>query len=295
MTLYKYLHPARVEVLENLQVRFTQPGALNDPFELKPRFETLISQAELLASMPKEPVDLRSMIELAYSLLPPESKTTISLEFATQKLEEFMASDEARQATASALRAALDSMTDAAQPARESIFDALNRNVGILSLSEICDNELMWSHYADSHRGFVIGFDETHNFFNRRRTENDEFYFVRKVQYSDDPSASMSNVDGDALLTSKGTKWEYEREWRMLLPLRDSTKSITIDGDEIHLFSFPPEAVSRIILGAKASSVTQQNILKAIKSKERLSNIRVERATLDDLRRSIVITANSAD
>jgi len=26
----------------------------------------------------------------------------------------------------------------------------------------------MWSHYADSHRGFVLGFDESHDFFRER-------------------------------------------------------------------------------------------------------------------------------
>ena len=33
------------------------------------------------------------------------------------------------------------------------------RNVGIFSLSETCDNELMWGHYADGGKGIAIGFD----------------------------------------------------------------------------------------------------------------------------------------
>ena len=32
-TLYKYLCPERVDVLQNLRIRFTQVSALNDPFE----------------------------------------------------------------------------------------------------------------------------------------------------------------------------------------------------------------------------------------------------------------------
>ncbi|EPJ44297.1 MAG: hypothetical protein OFPII_35920 [Osedax symbiont Rs1] len=36
---------------------------------------------------------------------------------------------------------------------------------GILSMTERIDNLLMWSHYADSHTGFVIGFDPSHDFF----------------------------------------------------------------------------------------------------------------------------------
>jgi hypothetical protein len=38
MIVYKYLHPYRIEVLENGAIRFTQPGALNDPFETMPCF-----------------------------------------------------------------------------------------------------------------------------------------------------------------------------------------------------------------------------------------------------------------
>jgi len=32
---------------------------------------------------------------------------------------------------------------------------------GVLCLSKIDDNHLMWSHYASCHRGFCVGFDET--------------------------------------------------------------------------------------------------------------------------------------
>lgn len=36
MILYKYLTPDRIDVLQNCMVRYTQPGAFNDPFEVKP-------------------------------------------------------------------------------------------------------------------------------------------------------------------------------------------------------------------------------------------------------------------
>jgi len=40
MTLYKYLHPDRIDLLQNLLIRFTQPGAFNDPFEMQPYFDS---------------------------------------------------------------------------------------------------------------------------------------------------------------------------------------------------------------------------------------------------------------
>lgn len=41
----------------------------------------------------------------------------------------------------------------------------LGSKYGILCLAEAPDNLLMWAHYADCHRGFVVQFDDTHPFF----------------------------------------------------------------------------------------------------------------------------------
>src|SRR5450755_4024642 len=47
MVLYKYLTPARLDVLEHRRIRFTQPAAFNDPFEFKPYIESAASQEHL--------------------------------------------------------------------------------------------------------------------------------------------------------------------------------------------------------------------------------------------------------
>src|SRR6185369_11649875 len=39
MFVYKYLHPDRIDVLRNTLIRFTQPAALNDPFEVIPNLK----------------------------------------------------------------------------------------------------------------------------------------------------------------------------------------------------------------------------------------------------------------
>jgi len=172
-------------------------------------------------------------------------------------------------------------MRDGAAPIRDAIYRALNENVGILSLSEIADNEPMWAHYADEHKGLVLCFDEQHSFFNRRRSENDEFYFVRKVRYSSGPPVSLATVDGDALLVTKGAQWSYEREWRMLVALNDATRSLIVDGDTIHLFALPPDALTGIILGARATSATEAAVRDILDSRPELRHVCVTRAALD--------------
>jgi hypothetical protein len=289
MTIFKYIRPERIDVIENLEIRFTQPDALNDPFELRPHFDSLVAEADVLANLPQTPVDLRPMVAEAYSMLSEEQRAMLPLDAATQWIEAFMATDDAREANAQGLRLFLQLMRDGAAPIRETIYRTFNDNVGILSFSEIPDHELMWSHYADTHKGLVLCFDEGHSFFNRRRSENDEFYFVRKVHYSDGPATSLADIDGDALLVTKGTKWSYEREWRMLVPLRDAKRSLTFGGDIVYLFAFPPEALKAIILGAHATATLEVSVRNLVNDRPELRHVHLSRALLDFDTRSVKV------
>ena len=279
MTLFKYIRPERIDVIQNLEIRFTQPDALNDPFELHPPIDSIVAEADVLANLPESPIDLRPMVAQAYAMLP-ELKV-IPIDVAMRTVEEFMATQDARDATAEGLRIFLTTMRDGAAPIRDAIYRAFNENVGILSLSEIHNNEPMWAHYADDHKGLVLCFDEQHSFFNRRRSENDEFYFVRKVRYSDGPPLSLATVDGDALLVTKASQWAYEREWRMLVPLNGATRSVPVVGDTVHLFALPPTALTGIILGARANFETETAVRNAISRRPELRHVRLTRAILN--------------
>jgi len=289
MNLFKYIRPERIDVVENLEIRFTQPDALNDPFELRPHFESIVAEADILANFPQTPVDLRPMVAQAYLMLSEDQRSMLSLDAAMQAVEAFMRTDDSRKATGQGLLTFLRSMRDGAAPIRDAIYRAFNENVGILSLSEISDHELMWSHYADTHTGLVLCFDEQHDFFNRRRSENDEFYFVRRVHYSDGPVVSLATIDGDALLVTKGTEWSYEREWRMLVPLSDATRSLKIGGDTVHLFSFPPEALQCIILGARTTPTLEACVQNLLSDRPKLRHVHLARAMLDFDVRSVKI------
>uniref|UniRef100_UPI0020CD2CC1 DUF2971 domain-containing protein n=1 Tax=Vibrio cholerae TaxID=666 RepID=UPI0020CD2CC1 len=45
--------------------------------------------------------------------------------------------------------------------------DIIDQSYGILCLSAKEDSLLMWSHYGNSHKGYVIEFDTSHKFFKR--------------------------------------------------------------------------------------------------------------------------------
>jgi hypothetical protein len=72
LMLFKYLRPERIDVLDRLELRFTQPGALNDPFELRPRFDSLVAEADILPHLSAMPVDFSLIPRQAYEILPKE-------------------------------------------------------------------------------------------------------------------------------------------------------------------------------------------------------------------------------
>jgi hypothetical protein len=192
-----------------------------------------------------------------------------------------MATEQSRSAVSIGLATFLQSSRDAAVPVAGSIYDALNRNVGILSLTEAPDDVLMWAHYADSHRGLLLGFDENHSFFNRRRSDNDEFYFLRRVVYADSvPAASLSALGGDTIFVTKVQKWAYEREWRMLAPLSDSVRCVEVGDERVHLYPFPPEALAAVVVGGSASRTLEASARTVINANPDLQHVRVSRVVL---------------
>ncbi|MBW8841994.1 MAG: DUF2971 domain-containing protein [Sphingomonadales bacterium] len=91
--------------------------------------------------------------------------------------------------------------------------------LGIASLSETWDNELMWAHYADGFRGICIAYPMA-----RLLEGLDEHHALARVAYGDRPHylnlSSMQNSElrAKAILSTKNVKWSYEREWRLFSP-----------------------------------------------------------------------------
>jgi hypothetical protein len=66
-----------------------------------------------------------------------------------------------------------------------------------------------------------------------------------------------------AFLT-KSQDWSYEREWRMFLPLDDAEYPNDVRG-RFHLFPYPPDAVTAVILGARCTNDTREKIETALR------------------------------
>jgi hypothetical protein len=107
--------------------------------------------------------------------------------------------------------------------------------LGVLSLTSKPDSVLMWSHYANSHKGFCLEFD----------TSAEPFASARKVQYRE----TRHSFDVDArpeetatnFLLAKHKDWEYEDEWRL----------IAEKGRE--KYQYPPYVLTGVIFGSAIS------------------------------------------
>lgn len=241
MVLYKYLTPARLDVLERRRIRFTQPVAFNDPFEFKPYIESAASQEHLRDYLEQnfDEILRRELKEypILSKLLPDESSVDLLRPFKSSIPDLFRL-----------LEPQLLSRVSAA------ISSTFNANVGVLCLSEIRDSLLMWGHYTDNHEGFVIGFDQNHRFFSVRRGPEDEFGFLRQVKYCRNrPRVTMANTSGAEWFETKSDEWAYEKEWRMLRVLQDAESRLQGVPHPICLFSFPTDAVVEIIAGLRCS------------------------------------------
>jgi hypothetical protein len=96
------------------------------------------------------------------------------------------------------------------QRLRDSIQNILRHEYGVLSLSAKNDNILMWSHYADYHRGFCIEFKRSPG---NPLGSTQPVQYVKeypRVNYFDDLPGGIAK----RIILTKADDWSYEEEWR---------------------------------------------------------------------------------
>lgn len=149
------------------------------------------------------------------------------------------------------------------QRVSSDVVDATRISLKVACFCEVSDSLLMWAHYADSHRGYIVEYDLT------SLTHQRDLDFARRlfpVVYGNDFSGLIGCWD---FLTKpetgseihypivaacyKASAWSYEQEWRAIIGHGDMPE----DG----LLHTP--VPSRVILGARMQTQTtdEQRIL----------------------------------
>lgn len=237
MILYKYLPPLRIDTLQERRIRFTQPADFNDPFEFRPPINSAAKAEEVRAHLEQNFESLVATELAKYGRLVESIPRDLLAQLLTAQKPHLPELYQLLEA----------SMLPNVSSALDGFF---NSKVGVLCLSEVRDLLLMWGHYTDSHRGFVIGFDSNNSFFSQRRSEHDEFGYLRQVDYRlQRPKVVLTDTSSEVWFQTKSEVWSYEKEWRMLRVLSDADDRIDVAPFPISLFEFPSDAVVEIIIG----------------------------------------------
>lgn len=269
MKVYKYLIPDRVDVLENMSIRFTQACYLNDPFESLPFISKLMSDSESSALYDKSIAPVINEIgdrKLSINDIPEEFRDKIP-----QEIIDYISTLTIKQGLELIPKFHPEKLTtmllsSTAEESKinysENLKKSWNKYFGILSLTQTNDNITMWSHYAQNHEGFVIEFDPYNEFFNKKRNDNDSLGYLREIRYTDKRpnieliSSQKSETEiieyvANHILYTKSQHWSTEKELRLVNNLNNSDASIIVNGQEIYLFKLPPNAIKNLHWGKR--------------------------------------------
>jgi hypothetical protein len=126
-------------------------------------------------------------------------------------------------------------------------LEELRNQMGVSCFSSVPDNLIMWSHYADKHKGLILKFGAAEL--------QKVFYNIRSVIYTNrvKPLNYEKPASGiiDKLLTRKSTHWKAESEIRIIAKKHGP-------------YSFPKSALKEIIFGLKCDSRQLTDIMHLI-------------------------------
>lgn len=107
--------------------------------------------------------------------------------------------------------------------------NGLQNGYKICSFSERIDSILMWSHYTDYHKGFSVEYDFSGLDITDVRTRflwpviyNDNLFDASSFFEEQKRSGKFNNLFGIIASIHKAKDWEYEYEWRMIVPMSPS-------------------------------------------------------------------------
>ena len=226
MSLYKYLSFQNLERILDGTIRFTQPGAFNDPFEMVP--ELLVPENHKTQK-----------VSIAFSLTAPRRNPSIG------ELDVEYESETCNDVTSRGIRASLD------------------KEVGIVCLTKNCSSLLMWSHYAESYAGAILEVDETHEFF---EGVFDVEYRKHRPKVDLSAYLGDNQPVPIAELCVKSEEWKYEGESRIIRGLSDCKCISESNGYPIYVMDFPTDCIKAIVLGERMSVDNQRKVWQRIKN-----------------------------
>ncbi|WP_413457808.1 DUF2971 domain-containing protein [Herbaspirillum huttiense] len=261
MKLYKFRAFGEYSLLglTKNQVYFSGFGGFNDPFEFGTPF-----------------TDLRKFFQAVQ-----------------ERLKQRHAAGDLDESALQHLMQITSNVTEERINAHKAVHATIRRNMdrmGILSLSAVPDEILLWSHYARDHTGFCIEFEDLHSnlsvegkrinvsgfnveykdefsdlnepselvefyveMFGRSKHLDDREWFVKYKALGERLKAQDDVNFAMAVITDKYTPWSYEKEFRY------------VTRDYIGPVEFNPRCIKRILFGLRTSDENKAMIMDVCK------------------------------
>ena len=135
----------------------------------------------------------------------------------------------------------------------------------VFCVSEVKDSVLMWSHYADYHKGIVFKLKVLYD-------KPNALYYVGQVTYNEKPFMLYTTQEWiddfigvdefdenrrlDKYIYHKNKIWDYEKEWRVWGEETETVKAEFTDYD-LH-----PEEIEAVYFGVKTSGRNRTKIMR---------------------------------
>lgn len=269
MSIFKYMSENRIEnILIDNKIRFTQPVYFNDPFEVKLAMKGFDTDEKLIKNFD---MNFMKIIQEEYEKLDFEIKYKISF-------ETFLFFANSRKEERKKLYLNVMGNETTFLMIKKEFDEIINKLIGILSLTTKFDNLLMWAHYSNEHKGFVVEFDSENDFF-KMKDDNYIYKGIQKVNYSKiRPHKFLIENEWEEIFLTKSEEWSYENEYRIIQRLQDADE---VKGN-ISLFKFPKEMIQAIYCGCNMNTLKKERIIEIIKNDNELNHIKVFEMKLSD-------------
>jgi hypothetical protein len=256
-------------VLENGTVRYAAPETLNDPFDAQFDLHFGFTPEEAAAATHAR------IMELVTSKNPVPSPADgnplpVLLEMLRRGIQLGRLSiDDVSEEMRAAGQEGSKTLERNTKILQAGIRDLWQKDVKVFCVSEVCDHQLMWAHYARDHRGVAIKFlcDEE---------LNNALCIAKPIKYVERPP-TLATLDEfvqahlfgpplgprdtwDKVFYSKHTDWSYEREWRVVL-------SGVTPGEPHYLMKLHPREIGAVIFGSKCTEADRTAISALVKQK----------------------------
>jgi hypothetical protein len=204
MILYKYFNSENViKVLKQNRIYFTPPEYFNDINEMSPYFNKNITHYEYI----KYFYNAKYIEPLYERFVKDYSSTNISYD--------------SFKIFAKKNKNIINSIIDTQNNVLNNFKIEVNKIVGVCCFSLNPLSNLMWSHYADSHRGVCIGFKYNILQNNVRAKVNYQKSKLKLPSFFMELGEADKNQHIRNVLFTKSKEWKYENEYRIITELKN--------------------------------------------------------------------------